>query len=60
MLKTTMTDLFQLQSLQNQWNKQFCKDSYYSLACLKLDEQIKEVKKRIKESKLAYPIYIES
>lgn len=55
-----MTDLFQLQSLQNQWNKQFCKDSYYSLACLKLDEQIKEVKKRIKESKLAYPIYIES
>lgn len=59
-MKTTMNDLFKLQSLQNEWSNQFCKDSYYSLACLKIDEKIKEVKKRIKESRLAYPIYIDS
>lgn len=58
-MEKIMSDLFLLSSLQNQWNNQFCRDTYYSLACLQIDEQIKDVKKRIRECKLNIPVYTE-
>jgi hypothetical protein len=53
-----MQKLFLLNELESKWKKEYCKSTYYSLDCLKIDEQIKEVKKEIKSQNLNIPVYI--
>ena len=54
----TMLKLFLLNELESKWKKEYCKSTYYSLDCLKIDEQIKVVKNEIKSQNLNIPVYI--
>lgn len=54
-----MEKLLQLQKLQNELMAQFCKDSEYTLECLFIEQQMKEILKQLRTEKLnILPTYI--
>ena len=57
-MQEILQKLFLLNELESKWKKEYCKSTYYSLDCLKIDEQIKVIKKEIKTQNLNIPVYI--
>jgi len=53
-----MQQMFQLQQAVNSLLEQYAKDSEWTLECLQKEQEVKEVLKELKKSKLPYPQYL--
>ena len=53
-----MQQMFQLQQAVNKLLEQYAKDAEWSLECLKKEQELKQVLKTLKKSKLPYPQYL--
>ena len=53
-----MNNLFQLQQKVSELLTQYAKDAEWTLECLHKEQELKQVLKTLKKSKLPYPQYL--